>query len=144
MPKRKAAKGVVLLVILATVLIVVILSRVILGVVFSHSRLTQHQISRIKAYYAIRGIMNYTLDMLRKGSANGGWDLDPTLAKTACYGDCSAWGNSHPNYTISLDGDLPRSNIMVTIYPKNQADNATINSRATQINIQTDYTYTPD
>ena len=140
MPKPGSAeRGVILLIVLGTVLIVIILSGVMLKTVSNQSRLTHHQVSRIKAYYAIKGIMNYAQDMLRKGT----WAPDPvTNNRYACLGDCSGLGVSAPDYPIPADSDIPY-NILVTIYPLNRADNASLNGKVTQLNIKTDYTYTP-
>ncbi len=137
-------KGVILLIVLGTVLIVVILAGVILGLVTSQSRLTLHQVSRTKVYYAAKGIMNYSLDMLRKGEAAGGWAADSTNNRYACHskvagGNCASLGQSPPYYaTILTDSDIPY-NILVTIYPLDKA----IGNTVTQLDIKTDYTYTP-
>ena len=125
----------VLFIVLATVLVVIILAGVVLMVISSQSRLTNHQISRIKAYYAGRGIMNYVLEKLQKG--------DPLWApgsgvKHACFavkGCIDAVGNNAP---IPDDPDIPYK-IQVTIYPINAA----LGNTVTQFDVKTDYTYTP-
>ena len=129
-----ARKGVVLLIVLATILVVIILAGIILNIVSSQSRLTTHQVSRIKAYYAGRGIMNYALDMLRQGN----WTASGSVNKTACLGNCTGLGVAAPDYTIPTDSDIPY-NILVTIYHLNTA----INNTTTQLSIKTDYAYTP-
>jgi len=60
-------KGVVLIIVLATLFVVVLLANIILGLMSSQSRLTHHQVSRIQAYYADWGGVNYAYDKLRKG-----------------------------------------------------------------------------
>lgn len=132
-----SSKGVVLLIVLGTILIVVVLAAIVLRTVTSQSRLTHHQVSRIKAYYASKGIMNYAQDMLRKGEAAGGWDAG-AVTKYACMGDCSGMGVSAYNYTIPTDSDIP-FNVLVTIYPQNTA----LGNTVTQLDIKTQYTYTP-
>jgi len=130
-------KGVVLLLVVATILVFVVLSGAILATISNQSRLTHHQVSRIKAYYAGKGIMNYAQDMLRRGTALGGWAVDASY-RYACHRNCSAWGVSSPNYVIPVDSDIPY-NILVTIYPLNQA----LGNTVTRLDIKTDYTYTP-
>jgi len=125
-------KGVVLLIVLGTVLVVVFLATAILTIISSHSRLTNHQVSRIKAYYAGKGMMNYVLDKMRTDSA---WQPDATNNKYACYRGCIDSGVTR---TAGLDmpvddADIPYK-VQVTIYP------ATSNGK---IDIKTDYTYTP-
>jgi len=136
MPRRKnTEKGVVLFIVLGTLFIVVILSGVILRTITSQSTFTHHQVSRIKAYYAGKGIMNYSLDQLRKGTwVPGGGN------RYACLGDCSGFGVATPDYVIPADAELAY-NILVTIYPLNRADNASLDTKVTQLNIKTDYTY---
>ncbi|MDD2679841.1 MAG: hypothetical protein PHO03_03445 [Candidatus Omnitrophica bacterium] len=144
MLKHNAAeKGVVLLIVLATLLVVIILAGVILNLISNQTRLTTHQVSRIRAYYATKGIMNYTLDMLRQGT----WVPHATDKRYACHRDCTGLGVAEPTYTIPIDTDIPY-NILVTIYPLNTlyADNiayTALNGKVTQLDIKTDYTYTP-
>ncbi|MFH0855031.1 MAG: hypothetical protein V1869_00730 [Candidatus Omnitrophota bacterium] len=135
---KNPQKGVILLIVLATVLVVIILSGVVLSIITNQGSLTRHKISRTKAYYAARGIMNYTLDMLRSGT----WAASSTSNRYACLGNCSGLGVTSPTYTIPVDSDIPY-NILVTIYPLNRADNAILNGKVTQLNIKTDYTYIP-
>lgn len=96
-------KSAVLFLVLVVLLIVVILANILLGIVSSQSRLTHHQVSRIQAYYASMGGMNYAFDMLRRGDwptpAPGGY-----YTKTICRSGC----------TIN-DGDMPKSVHNVTI-----------------------------
>jgi len=66
MPKYK--KGVALFMVLATVLISVILAGVVLNIITSQNRLTQHKVDHIRAYYAAQAGMVYAIEMLRKGS----------------------------------------------------------------------------
>jgi len=61
------------MVVLATLSVVVILANVVLSIISSQSRLTQHQVGRIQAYYAALAGMNYAYEMLRRGPAAGGW-----------------------------------------------------------------------
>jgi Tfp pilus assembly protein PilX len=127
MPKRKTNKrGVVLFVVLAIILVVAILSSVVLKAVTNQSRLTHHQVSRIQAYYAGKGVMNYALDMLRKGT----WALPPSGVRYACHRNCAGMGVPSPTYAIPTDSDIPYS-ILATLYSNGRID------------IKTDYTYSP-
>ncbi|MDD5409570.1 MAG: hypothetical protein PHC71_05735 [Candidatus Omnitrophica bacterium] len=135
---RDPKKGVILLIVLATILIITILAGVVLGVITNQSRLTQHKIARIKAYYAARGIMNYANYMIKAGA----WIPSTTQNRYACLGNCSALGVSSPTYAIPTDADIPY-NILVRIHPLNQADIASLNGQVTQLDIKVDYTYTP-
>ncbi len=127
-------RGFILFIVLATVLVVAILAGVILSLISSQSRLTQHQVSRIKAYYAGKGMMNYAFEMLRKGSSASGWDLPTTGYDFACHKGCidSGAGTIH---IIPPDDDIPYK-IQVKIYPP---DNANPGSTA-RLEIKTEYT----
>ncbi|MDP2044012.1 MAG: hypothetical protein Q8K15_02445, partial [Candidatus Omnitrophota bacterium] len=125
------SKGVVLFIVLGLILVVVVLAAVILSIISSQSRLTHHQVSRIKAYYAGKGMMNYASDMLRKGNwvpnASGGAN------KYACHRNCIDSGVS-ATYTIPIDNDIPY-NIQVTIHP----DKTGPGGVTAQLDIKTDY-----
>ena len=71
-------KGIALLIVLSTILVIVLLANIILTVMLSNTRLTQHQISRIQAYYAAQAGMNYALEKLR--IADPAWT--PTICKS--------------------------------------------------------------
>ncbi|MFA5095977.1 MAG: hypothetical protein WC478_01410, partial [Candidatus Omnitrophota bacterium] len=86
--KPGSSRGIVLLIVMGVILIVVILSAIILRTSTSQSRLTLHQTSRIKAYYAAKGIMNYALDKLRKNE----WSAPASGSRYACHGNCASMG----------------------------------------------------
>lgn len=142
-------RGVVLFVVLATILLAIILSGVILRIISSQSRLTHHKVSRIKAYYAGKGMMNYSLEMLRKGKPNG-WILPATGVYHACHKatgstkDCVDSGISPDtvtgaaSYAIPTDNDIPY-NVQITIHP----DGTGPNGVGAKLEIKTDYTYNP-
>jgi len=129
-------RGVVLFVVLATILLVVILSGVILRIISSQSRLTHHKVSRIKAYYAGRGMINYAFERLRTGAwtanAPGG------ASKYACHRGCIDTLPGVPDYTIPTDADIPYR-IQIRIYPRDSA----LSNTVTRLDIKTDYSYTP-
>lgn len=130
----KDKKGVVLFIVLGLILVVVVLSAVILSIISSQSRLTHHQVSRVKAYYAGKGMMNYAFEMLRKGTwapnSSGGAN------KYACHRNCVDSGVI-ATYTIPIDNDIPY-NIQITIHPDGSGP-----GNVTQLDIKTQYTYTP-
>jgi len=127
-------KGVILFIVLATILVVAILSGVILSIISSQSRLTHHQVSRIKAFYAGKGMMNYTLEMLRKGN----WVLPSSgNLSYACHRGCIDSGVTE-TYTIPTDADIPYK-IQVTIHPNGTGPNGV----GAKLQIKTEYTYTP-
>jgi Tfp pilus assembly protein PilX len=129
---RIAKKGAALLFVLGTLLIVTILANVIMGIMLSQSRITHHEISRIRAYYAASALMNYTLDMLRVGT----WTANPLggAIKYACLNGCV--DTVTPSYTIN-DSDIPY-NVQVAINPEESGISNTI-----KLAIKTEYTYTP-
>lgn len=98
-------RSAVLFLVLVVLLIVVILANIMLGIVSSQSRLTHHQVSRIQAYYASMGGMNYALDMLRRGIWVTPSASFPYYTKTICRSaGCDV-----------LEGELPKSIHNVTI-----------------------------
>ncbi len=75
-------KGMVLLVVLATLLVLISLAVAVLSLILSHNRLTVHQVNRVKAYYAALAGMNLAMEEMR----NGNWL--PATATTYCL--CSS------------------------------------------------------
>lgn len=89
-------KGVVLFIVLSIILVVVALANVILVLIASQSRLTQHQVGRIQASYAAQAGMNYAIEMLR----TGGWSPPTTtpITYTMCRSGCNVTENSFPQF----------------------------------------------
>ena len=124
-------KGIVLLIVLATLLVVTILGNIILNTVLSQSRLTHHQISRIRAYYATQAGMNYAIEMLRLGN----WTPDPNpngITKHYCI-------NGNVDAAIACldtinDSDIPY-HVQIAIGPVNSGINNTA-----KLEVKTDYT----
>ena len=117
---RFKKKGVVLLIVICTLLVVASLASVILSLILSHARLTYHQTSRIRAYYAVLAGMNLAAEKLRTGT----WT---TGSYTLCNSSC----------TVN-DGDIPYS-VSISI----GALGTSIDGVGRKITISTDYTYTP-
>jgi hypothetical protein len=133
MPKLKIGRnGVVLFIVLGTLLVIVFLAGAILKVVSNQSRLTYHQVSRIKAYYVTKGMMNYVLDKMRTDSA---WQPSVTDIKYACYRGCiddgvtATVGLDMPD----LDSDISYK-VQVTIYRRGAQG---------KVDIKTDYSRSP-
>jgi len=140
MPDSKdTRKGVVLLIVLATILVVAVLAGVILGIITNQYRLSHHNTSRIRAYYAAKGIMNYAQDMLRKGT----WVIDATKTYYACFENKGCIDSVNNDFPITDDADIPYK-VQVTIFPLNNApDSSSLSGKVTQLKIKVDYTYTP-
>lgn len=118
MPKTLAGKkGVVLLIVLATVLVTTVLAGVILSIISNQYNLTHHQVSRIQAYYADLAGMNLAFEKLRTGNWTTG---TYSLCKSGCTVD---------------DNDIP-FRVNITISPPNASGIRTVN-------LTSDYTYTP-
>lgn len=71
----KNNKGIVLVIVLATILVSVLLATAVMHLITNQSRLTHHQLSRIQAYYAGKAAITYAQEKLRIGGppAVGGW-----------------------------------------------------------------------
>ena len=97
---RPGKRGVALFIVLGTILVVVILANIVLNIILSQSRLTHHQISRIRAYYASLAGMNYALEQLRTGTwvYHGDYCIGNITA-----GHCSGFPLPH----VVNDPDMP-------------------------------------
>ncbi|TAM41244.1 hypothetical protein EPN54_02070 [bacterium] len=131
MPNR-GRKGVALFIVLGVMMVVVVLGVVILRIVTSNSRLTHHQISRIRAYYACKAGMNLAFDRLRRGT----WTLpaSPTGVNYYCI-------NGKVDAAITClatinDTTILPYNVQIGIYPPNSGVNQT-----TKVQIKTSFTY---
>jgi hypothetical protein len=127
---RLARKGLVLLLLLATILFTTILAGICSYLVLNQSRLGQHQINRIKAYYAALAGINLALEKLRGGYWNNTpttpWqpyticrnsitprDCNPLLLNCSNLQNCTTAGNIPPCY--EEDWDMPyRVDINIT------------------------------
>jgi Tfp pilus assembly protein PilX len=125
-------KGVVLFIVIGVVMVVAWLSIVTLRIISSQSRLTHHQLSRIRAYYADKAGMNLAFDQLRTGA----WTQHSTAIKYYCIN-----GKVDPEAacTLPIFSDTLLPNVQIKIYPKNLPG---IDGTA-KIEIKTDFTDTP-
>ncbi|MDD4980862.1 MAG: hypothetical protein PHC54_06335 [Candidatus Omnitrophica bacterium] len=117
-------RGVVLFLVLATVLVAVILANIILSFVLSQYKLTHHQTSRIRAYYAALAGMNLARENIRLGTS--GWvPAAGSVTKTLCSSGCDV-----------IDNDIPYK-VSITI----GAPGTSIDRIGRKISIKTTYTY---
>jgi len=65
-------KSIVLVVVLGIMLVIVILSLAAMFVMTQQSRIAEHKIRRMRAFYAAQAGMIYALDQLRQGNNPGG------------------------------------------------------------------------
>ncbi|MFA5411320.1 MAG: hypothetical protein WC321_05630 [Candidatus Omnitrophota bacterium] len=103
---RLNKKGIALFIVLGTLLLIIVLANIILVIMLSHSRLTQHQVSRIQAQYASMAGLNYALEMLRLNNAPwttaGTYNIcnsNPSCNTLTPSGGCTA---NEPNLPCSV------------------------------------------
>lgn len=131
---KNGQRGTVLFMVLGFFLLVVILANLILNLTLSQARLTHHEISRTKAYYAASGVMNYALEMLRTGTWKPNSPGEPN--KYACFPLPKGCIDSVlVSYELADDPDIPYK-VQVTIYPFGTGTAGTA-----RLDIKTDYTY---
>lgn len=145
-------KGTALFLVLSTLLIVVILANIALRIAASHSRLTNHQVSRIRAYYAAQAALVYTTEKLRKGTAGvpGGWKAG-SADKYACLNHCIDTGSNIPWTDLAVgtspavtyswsDSDIPY-NVQVIIHPKGTGPAVTSSPEMSRLEAKVDYSF---
>ncbi len=136
MRSLKSKKGVALFIALSTVLIVVVLANIILNIISSQSRLTHHEVSRVRAYYAAQAGINYVIDQLTKGA----WPVTSLANRYFCINGCIDSGaSSLLNYN---DADIPYK-VQVKIYPSSGASTGNPPTGTIRLDARVDYTYTP-
>lgn len=107
----KNNKGVVLVIVLATILVSMLLAVAVMNLITNQSRLTHHQLSRIQAYYASKAAITYAQEQLRKGTWVAGTDCK--ASKPCDAGDVG----------LNLANDFrPASIIDVSIYIRADTD----------------------
>lgn len=121
--------GIALFLVLGTILIVTILANLIVNLYYSNSRLTYHQTSRTKAYYATQAAINYAINRLQQGDAN--WTNPAGSTHTFCRNGCEV------NET-----DLP-SHYTINIIIGNSTTSGLPSTHTRSISATVDYTYTP-
>jgi len=75
-------KGAALFLVLAIIFGVILLSGVVLNLITNQSKLTDHQVKRMQAYYAAQAGMNYGFEQLRIADAASPWLTDTTSSRT--------------------------------------------------------------
>lgn len=124
-------KAVALLLVLATIVIVAILASVALRLILNQFRLTHHQVSRVRAYYAGLAGMHLALEKLRLED----WTPAPAGGgiRYGCINDCiDAALTYNP---LIKDDDIPY-NVQIAVYPVGSGIGGT-----SKLEIKTDYTY---
>ena len=119
-------KGAALALVLLIIMVVVILSNVALSIMNSQNRLTHHQVSRLRAYYAAQGAMNLAFERLRAGTTTS-FSLCPSIA--ACNVPIAPLGGN-----AIIDVDIP-FRVDVTV----GAAGTSIDGTGRQLTITTDY-----
>lgn len=122
-------RGVALLLVFTTLIIVVILTNVGLRLILNQQRLTHHQVSRIRAYYASLAGMNLALEKLRLGQ----WAPPARGVNYGCINGCI---DGRRTYPLINDGDIPY-NVQIAIYPAGTG----LNGVGSRLEIRTRYTY---
>ncbi|MDI6606000.1 MAG: hypothetical protein QME65_02510 [Candidatus Omnitrophota bacterium] len=131
-PANNNNKGVALLLVFATIVVVVILANVALRLILNQFRLTHHQVSRIRAYYASLAGMNLALEKIRLGE----WVIPTARTMYGCINNCiDPFATGARRYPLVRDPDIPY-NVQVAVYPRGRGINGT-----TKLKIKTDYTY---
>ncbi len=98
--------------VLATLLIVLILASVLLNIMLSQSRFTQHQTGRIQAYFASQAGLNYAIEKLRLGNDPLNWPFPAAgnYSRTLCRSGCDVIESALP-FSVSL--------VNITVYAPN-------------------------
>jgi type II secretory pathway pseudopilin PulG len=149
MRTQSEEKGIVLLVVLATILVVVVLAQVILNTIVNQSRLTLHQISRIQAYYAAMAGVNYAYEKLRNRE-DANWPLPSTLAnkyytRRICRGEagcgCTVCDPSFPSSIRYIDLTITDRNATSPPAPKRCYPPGAFYNIPICIDVSVDYAY---
>lgn len=100
---RVGKKGIALFMVLATILIVVILSNIVLSIISSQSRLTHHEVNRIRAYYAAQAGLVYTMEKLR----NGSWPSSGAFSRFYCMAHTMGGSGVCVDSGVTLNDTIP-------------------------------------
>jgi Tfp pilus assembly protein PilX len=100
---RLDRKGIALFMVLATILVVVILCNIVLSIISSQSRLTHHEVSRIRAYYAAQAGLVYTMEKLR----NGSWPSSGASDRYYCMALVAGGAGACVDSGVTLNGTIP-------------------------------------
>ena len=128
---NRGRKGVALFIVLGIIMVVIVVATVILRVMSNQARLTHHQVSRIRAYYADKAGMNLVFYKLRAGT----WSPPVSGINYYCI-------NAKVDAAVTcldtvFDATIPY-NVQMAVYPQNSGLNQTI-----KLGIKSSYTYTP-
>lgn len=86
-------QGVVLFIVLGIIIFAAILGGVVLNIVLSNTGLSRKHFTRVQAFYAAKGGVNYGYERLIRNDDNTNW---PTPAADASYTNCICNGTCTP------------------------------------------------
>ncbi len=113
--KRK--RGLLLLIVLATIMVVIILGNVIMNILLNQARLTAHQLNRTQGYYAAMAGINLAYENLRNGTwaipAAGVCPASVTFNAT----DLAFFPPSIRSITVNLAGSNANCGTLATCAP---------------------------
>ena len=128
---NRGRKGIALFIVIGIVLVVTVLAIVILRIMSNQARLTHHQVSRIRAYYADKAGMNLAFYKLRTGT----WSAPASGINYYCI-------NNKVDAAVTcldtvVDATIPY-NVQIAVYQQYSGLNQTI-----KLEIKSSYTFTP-
>ena len=106
-------KGVVLFFVLAMLLVVVILANVVLNLITSHFKLSDHEVRRTQAFYAAQAGINYAYEQLRLGNAS--WLTTTNPKDVRICGNAFSALCSGPNDFVEPFFPAPINYVLITI-----------------------------
>ena len=118
----KRSRGVILFVVLAVIVFAVILGSVVLNIVLSNTSLSRKHFSRVQAYYAAVGGMNYGYERLRRNDDATHWPMPVATATYTNYICNSAYHSCTSGYVVN-DETLVKAirSIAITVSGKSNA-----------------------
>lgn len=88
---KMGKRGVLLIMVLATILVVTTLAAVVFNIILNQGAITQHQVTRTQAYYAAMAGINYAIEKLRVNDAD--WQSAGTFTHKLCRSGCTDAGD---------------------------------------------------
>lgn len=119
-----SSKGVILFVVLTVIVFAVILGGVVLNIVLSNTSLSRKHFSRVQAYYAAVGGMNYGYERLRRNDDPANWPMPAAAATYTNYICNNAYHTcSGAAYIVVNDETLVKAirSIAITVSGKSNA-----------------------
>lgn len=118
----KRSRGVILFVVLTVIVLAVIMGGVVLNIVLSNTSLSRKHFSRVQAYYAAVGGMNYGYERLRRNDDATYWPMPASAATYTNYICNNAYHSCTSGYVVN-DETLVRAirSIAITVSGRNNA-----------------------